>query len=88
MDVTCLWILLKIQFVCLCFTSDQHRGHLETTLPLTVPCEGREAGKYTVPTGNRTRGHCLAVHYATAAPRKLHYSMCNMVMYGETRLTL
>ena len=29
-------------------------------------------GKYTVPTGNRTPGRRVAVHYATAAPRKLH----------------
>ena len=30
-------------FFCLCFTSLQQRGHLETTPPLTVPFEGREA---------------------------------------------
>ena len=30
-------------FVCLCFTSLQQRGHLETAPPFTVPCEGREA---------------------------------------------
>ena len=32
-------------------------------------------GKYTVPTGNRTPGRRVVVHYATAAPRKLvtHY---------------
>ena len=29
-------------------------------------------GKYTVPTGNQTPGHCVVIHYATAAPRKLH----------------
>ena len=29
-------------FVCLCFTSLQQRGHLETVPPFTVPC-GREA---------------------------------------------
>ena len=29
-------------------------------------------GKYTVLTGNRTPGYRVAVHYATAAPRKLH----------------
>ena len=28
-------------------------------------------GKYTVPTGNRTLGRRVAVHYATPAPRKL-----------------
>ena len=30
-------------FVCLCFTSLQLRGHLETIPPFTVPCERREA---------------------------------------------
>ena len=30
-------------YVCLCFTSLQQRGHLETAPPFTVPCEGREA---------------------------------------------
>ena len=29
-------------------------------------------GKYTIPTGNRTPGRRVAVHYATTAPRKLH----------------
>ena len=28
-------------------------------------------GKYTVPTGNRTPGRCVAVHYTTAAPCQL-----------------
>ena len=27
----------------LCLTSHRQRGHLETTPPFTVPCEGREA---------------------------------------------
>ena len=27
----------------LCLTSHRQRGHLETTPPITVPCEGREA---------------------------------------------
>ena len=30
-------------------------------------------GKYTVPTGNRTQGRRVAVHYVTAAPRKIYY---------------
>ena len=30
-------------FVCLGFTSHQQRGHLETALPFTLPCEGRKA---------------------------------------------
>ena len=40
--------------------------------PFTVPCKGREARFYTVPTGYRTPGRRVAVHYTTAAPRKLH----------------
>ena len=30
-------------FLCVCFRSNQQRGHLETAPPFTVPCEGREA---------------------------------------------
>ena len=37
----CSWKL----FVCLCFTSLQQQGHLETAPPFTVHCEGREARK-------------------------------------------
>ena len=33
----------RIKYVCLCLTSHQQRGHLETAPPFTVPCEGREA---------------------------------------------
>ena len=50
----------------LCFTSHRQRGHLETVPPFTVPCEGREARFYTVPTGNRTPGRRVTVHYTTA----------------------
>ena len=59
-------------FVCLCFTSLQQRAHLETAPPFTVPSKDVKLGKYTVPTGNRTPGRHMAVHYATTAPRKLH----------------
>ena len=38
----------------LCLTSHRQRGHLETAPPFTVPCKGRQACFYTVPTGNRT----------------------------------
>ena len=31
------------QDLCLCFTSPQQRGYLETAPPFTVPCEGRAA---------------------------------------------
>ena len=39
-SIVCLFLSF---FVCLCFTSLQQRGHLETAPPFTVPCEGREA---------------------------------------------
>ena len=35
----------------LCLMSHRQRGHLETAPPITVPCEGHEDDKYTVPTG-------------------------------------
>ena len=50
-----------VLFICLCFSSLQQRGHLETAPPFTVPCEGREGDKYTIPTGNRTLSCCVAV---------------------------
>ena len=58
--------------VCLCFTSLQQRSHIETAPHLLSLAKDVELGKYTVPTGNRTPGRRVAVHYATAAPRKLH----------------
>ena len=33
-------------FVCVCFTSLQQRGHLETAPPFIVPCEGRLTSVY------------------------------------------
>ena len=59
-------------FLCLCLTSLQQRGHLETAPPFTLPLKDVKLGKYTVPTENRTPGRRVAVHYAIAAPRKLH----------------
>ena len=38
------------------------------TAPLA---KDEKLGKYTVPTGNRTPGRRVAVHYSTAAPRQL-----------------
>ena len=59
-------------FVYLCFTSLQQRGHLETAPPFThLFAKDVKIGKCAVPTGNRTPGRRVAVHYATAAPRKL-----------------
>ena len=57
-------------FACLCFTSLQKRGHLETAPHLRSLAKDVKLGKCTVPTGNRTPGRCVLVHYATAAPRK------------------
>ena len=70
-------------FDCLCFT-----GHLETPSPLLSLAKDMKLGKYTVPTGNRTPGHRVAVHYATAAPCKLHIMLggpCESIMqWGRT----
>ena len=32
-------------FVCVCFRSNQQRGHLETAPPFTVPCQARNQPK-------------------------------------------
>ena len=54
---------------------------------LLSPAKDVKLGKYTVPTGNRTPGRRMAVHYATAAPRKLHYiSTCNMMRHNINEL--
>ena len=58
-------------FVCLCLTSLQQRGHLETAPHLLSLAKDMKLGKYTVHTGNRTPGRRVTVHYATAASRKL-----------------
>ena len=68
-------LLLSINnclLVCLCFTSLQQRCHLETAPHLLCLAKDVKLAKYTVPTGNRTPGCRVAVHYATAVPRKLH----------------
>ena len=60
-------IRLKVWFGWLHFTSYRQRGHLEMAQQLTVSWEGRavvKLVKYTVPTGNRTPGRRMAVHYA------------------------
>ena len=56
----------------LCFMSHRQRGHLETAPHLLSLPKDVKLGFYTVPTGNRTPGRCVAVHYTTAAPRQLH----------------
>ena len=53
----------------LCFTSHRQRGHLATATRLLSLAKDLKLGFYTVPTGNRTPGRRVAVHYTTAAPR-------------------
>ena len=55
--------------VCLCFTSLQQRGHLETAPHLLSLAKDVKLGKYTVQIGNRTPGRRESVRFATAAPR-------------------
>ena len=57
-----------------CFTSHRQLGHLEMAPPLTVHCEDVKLGFYIVPTGNRTPGRRVVVHYTTAAQGQLHYT--------------
>ena len=54
----------------LCFTSHRRRPYLLSL------AKDEKLGKYTVPTGNRTPGRRMAVHYSTAAPRQLPYVHC------------
>ena len=58
---------LYFDCVRLCFTFLQQRGHLETASNLLFLAKDVKIGKYTVPTGNRTPGRRVAVHYASAA---------------------
>ena len=51
----------------LCFTSLQQRGHAY----LLSLVKDVKLGKYTIPTGNRTPGRRVTVHYITAAPLQL-----------------
>ena len=66
--------LVFVPIFCLCFTSHQQCGHLETAPHLLSLAQEVMLGKYTVPTGNRTPCRRVAVHYATAVPHKLHCS--------------
>ena len=47
------------------------RWALETAPHLLSLAKDVKLVRYTVPTGKRTPGHRVAVHYTTAAPRKL-----------------
>ena len=44
----------------LCFTSHRQRSHLETAPHLISLAKEVKLGFYTVPTGNRTPGRCMA----------------------------
>ena len=59
-------------FVCLSFTSLQHRGHLEMAPPFTVPCEGRAAREIHCSNRESYRGSScgrpLRYRCATTAP--------------------
>ena len=56
----------------LCLTSHRQQGHLETAPHLLSLAKDVKLDKFTVPTGNWTPGRRMAVHYVTAALRKLH----------------
>ena len=56
----------------LCFTFHGQQGHLETAPLLLSLAKDLKLGFYTVPTGNRTPGRRVAVHYTTAVPCDLH----------------
>ena len=60
----------------LCLASHRQRGHLETAPPLLSESLAKNVklGLYTVPTGTRSPGRHVAVHYTTTTPRQLH--MC------------
>ena len=70
----CIYKIYDGQGWLLCLTSHRQRGHLETAPPFTMSlAKDVKLDKYTVPTGNRTLGRHMAVHYITAEPCKLHY---------------
>ena len=77
----CIWLVGW-----LCLTSHRQRGHLETAPPFTVPCEEVKLDKYTVPTGNWTLGRHMAIHYVTAALRKPHYSVYDILYESTLRI--
>ena len=59
---------------CVFNTSHWQRGHLETAPPphLLSLAKDVKLGEHIVPTRNLTPSRRVAVHYATAVPRKLH----------------
>ena len=65
-ELICLFVLFFCLFDCVLCPVNRRHPHL-LSLAKDV-----KLGKYTVPIGNRTPGRRVAVHYATAAPRKLH----------------
>ena len=63
--------VLKTGFVCLfVFYVPSTARSLRDGTPIYCPL----LGKYTVPSGKRTLGRRMAVHYVTTAPRRLYLS--------------
>ena len=66
----------------LCFTSHRQRGHLETTTPFTVSCEGHEAlflhRSHRESNPGPSRGSQLHYRCATPAPASVE---CDILLY-------
>ena len=62
---------LMVGWLVMFYVSSTARSFRDGT-PFTVPCEGSFCF-YTIPTGDWTPGHHVAVHYITAAPAPLAY---------------
>ena len=70
-----LWAVVCIYVGWLRFTSHRQRCHLETALPITVPCEGREARVFTpFPPGIEPRA--VAWQSITLPPRHASSTPC------------
>ena len=67
----CQFTVFRTDFVSisfwLCLTSHRQRGHFEMASHLLSLVKEAKLGFYTVPTGNRTPGHNMAIHYTIAA---------------------
>ena len=74
------FIRSQIMFVCLfVFNVPSTARSFRDGTPIYSPLrKDVKLDKYTVPTGNRTPGRRMAVHYVTAEPRKLHLTNYHM----------
>ena len=70
-----------MSFICVGWLAHRQQGHLETALPFSVPCEGREALFLHCSHRESNPGRCVAVHYTTAAPPQLHLSFVRWYIY-------